>query len=117
MPYIAGFRQYRLNSLDEWCVAEILVVLSMLCQISLSPVFSRMLALPWNLHLIAIIFGSRFVGIVTSMVGMSLPSVVLSDYCYISPPTRPHAPDSCLNAAEGERRRGSAISPFPAYTP
>ena len=47
---IARLRQYRLNHLVKWHVAEIVAILPVLLQISLALFFAGLLVLLWHLH-------------------------------------------------------------------
>ncbi|TBU21830.1 hypothetical protein BD311DRAFT_792534 [Dichomitus squalens] len=85
---IARLRQYRLNHLVKWHVAEIVAILPVLLQFSLSLFFAGLLVLLWNLHYIVAIVASVLVAIVILFVVVTtiLP-VFWHDCCYLSPPT------------------------------
>ena len=85
---IARLRQYRLNHLTKWCVAEIVAILPVLLQISLALFFAGLLILLWHLHHTVAIVASGLVGVVMLFVLVTtiLP-VFQTDCCYFSPPT------------------------------
>lgn len=85
---IARLRQYRLNHLIKWRVAEIVAALPILLQLSLSLFFAGLLVLLWNLHRTVAFFASILVAIVILFVAVTtvLP-VFWHDCCYLSPPT------------------------------
>ncbi len=85
----ARLRQLRLNSLQRWCVKEIVSFLPVLLQIASGLFFVGLLILLWNLNRTVAIIGTVLVGIlaVFSLFTIILPSV--ATHCsYLSPPSR-----------------------------
>ncbi|TBU22723.1 hypothetical protein BD311DRAFT_769855 [Dichomitus squalens] len=84
----ARLRQYRLNHLEKWHVAEIVAVLPVLLQISLFLFFAGLLILLWHYHSTVAIVASVLIGVVTSfVVATTVMPTIWTDCCYLSPPT------------------------------
>ncbi|TBU21803.1 hypothetical protein BD311DRAFT_800789 [Dichomitus squalens] len=85
---IARLRQYRLNHLKKWRVAEIVAILPVLLQVSLSLFFAGLLVLLWNLHrLVAVVASVLFCVVVIFVAVTTVMPIIWSDGCYLSPPT------------------------------
>lgn len=83
----AHLRQSRLNSLHRWHVAEIVAVLPVLLQISLSLFFAGLLVLLWHLHPAVAAVASVLVGFVMIfVVGSTIMPVVWNGCPYLTPP-------------------------------
>ncbi|KAI0742954.1 hypothetical protein C8Q80DRAFT_1191645 [Daedaleopsis nitida] len=80
-------RQYRLNSLVKWHVAEIVAVLPVLLQIALTLFFAGLLVLLFTLNQAVAIVASVLVGAlaVFNLYTTLLPTLT-KDCCYLSPP-------------------------------
>ncbi|TBU22726.1 hypothetical protein BD311DRAFT_869248 [Dichomitus squalens] len=84
----ARLRQYRLNRLEKWHLAEIVAVLPVLLQISLFLFFAGLLILLWHYHSTVAIVASVLVGVVTFfVVATTVMPTIWYDCCYLSPPT------------------------------
>ncbi|TBU21321.1 hypothetical protein BD311DRAFT_772298 [Dichomitus squalens] len=85
---IARLRQYRLNHLAKWRVAEIIAILPVLLQVSLALFLTGLLVLLWHLHPTVATITSTLIGVLLSfaMVTTVMP-VFWRDCCYLSPPT------------------------------
>ncbi|KAI0742953.1 hypothetical protein C8Q80DRAFT_944181 [Daedaleopsis nitida] len=80
-------RQYRLNSLSKWHVAEIVAVLPVLLQIALGLFFAGLLILLFTLNDSVAIVAAVLVSILAifNLITMVLPTFT-DDCCYLSPP-------------------------------
>ncbi|KAI0743034.1 hypothetical protein C8Q80DRAFT_949224 [Daedaleopsis nitida] len=84
---IAQLRQYRLNGLKKWHVADIVALLPVLLEISLALFLAGIVVFLWVLHRAiaipaTIVVGLLLVSVFTTVV---LPAFA-SDCCYLSPP-------------------------------
>ncbi|TBU21972.1 hypothetical protein BD311DRAFT_811851, partial [Dichomitus squalens] len=85
---IARLRQYRLNHLEKWRVAEIIAILPVLLQVSLALFLAGILILLWHLHPTVATIASTLIGVLLSFVVVTtVMPVIWSDCCYLSPPT------------------------------
>ncbi|TBU41423.1 hypothetical protein BD309DRAFT_868310 [Dichomitus squalens] len=85
---IARLRQYRLNHLEKWRVAEIIAILPVLLQVSLALFLAGILVLLWHLHPTVASVASTLISLLLSFVVVTtVMPVFWRDCCYLSPPT------------------------------
>ncbi|KAI0747374.1 hypothetical protein C8Q74DRAFT_1182052, partial [Fomes fomentarius] len=81
-------RQHRLQNLEKWHVAEIIVaILPILLQIALVLFFGGLLVLLWGLNSDIAAVASALIGLLFAFtIGTLLIPVFRADCCYLSPP-------------------------------